>query len=107
MNLPVLWTPVALQSLSEVLDYTFNTFGGNQLVKLSEQIDATVERIAAFPFAGKEETDLTNQTGVKYHSFAVIKEIKLIYTISTEAVYVEYVKNNRQDDATILVKILS
>ena len=82
MNLPIKWTPLALQSLSEVLDYTFNTFGGNQLVKLSEQIDATVERIAAFPFAGKEETDLTNQTGVKYHSFAVIKEIKLIYTIT-------------------------
>ena len=106
MNLPVLWTQVALQSLSEVLDYTFDTFGGQQLLKLSGQIDETVARISEFPLAGRIEEWLSAETGVEYHSLAVIREIKLIYSISDEAIYIEYVKNNRQDDASILLKMI-
>ena len=38
MNLNIEWTPVALQSLDEVYEYTFEEFGKAQVRKLTKQI---------------------------------------------------------------------
>ena len=40
MNLNIEWTPVALQSLDEVFEYTFEEFGKAQVRKLTKQIYA-------------------------------------------------------------------
>ena len=66
MNLQILWTLVALQSLSEVFEYTYEAFGEQQLHKLTIQIDNATRRIAAFPFSGKSETKLIEATGIEY-----------------------------------------
>lgn len=48
MSLQIAWTPVALQSLSEVFEYTFKEFGERQVRKFIEYVrnarldDATV-----------------------------------------------------------------
>lgn len=105
MNSHLRWTPIALQSLSEVLDYTFEEFGERQLHKLTSQISDAALRIATFPRSGKYEADLSVDTGIEYRSMLVISEIKLLYTISDDTVFIEYVKNTRQDDATILAKL--
>lgn len=49
MNLNIEWTPVALQSLDEVFEYTFEEFGKAQVRKLTKQIYSATRRIAAFP----------------------------------------------------------
>ena len=105
MNLQILWTPIALQSLSEVFEYTYEMFGEQQLQKLSHKIIDTTRRIAAFPLSGKLETNLFEETGIEYRSTLVINEIKLLYTISNNELFIEYVKNNRMDDATVLERI--
>ena len=35
----------------------------------------------------------------------VIDEIKLLYTVSEDTLFIEFVKNNRMDDSTMLNKL--
>ena len=105
MNLQIQWTPTALQSLSEVLEYTFCQFGERQLHKLTRQIHASARRVSIFPLLGKRETKLIKATGIEYHSTVVIKQIKLIYTVNKDILYVRFIKNSRMDDSTLLKKL--
>ena len=105
MSLQILWTPIALQSLSEVLEYTYEEFGERQLHKLSSLIHSATCRLAIFPQSGKNEEALAKATGINYRSSLVIPEIKLLYTISDDTVFVEFVKNARMDDASMLAKL--
>ena len=107
MSLLILWTPIALQSLSEVFAYTFEEFGERQLRKLTSQIYAVTKRISSFPNSGKVEYEITKAAGIEYRSVKLIKEISLLYTVVDDAIYIEFVKNARIDDATMLEKILS
>ena len=105
MNLQVQWTHIALQSLSEVLEYTYKEFGERQLRKHTSQIYGVCSRIATFPLSGKREIALAEATGIEYRSVIVIKEIKLIYTICDDILFIEFVKNTRMDDTTILARM--
>ena len=105
MNLRIQWTPIALLSLSEVFEYTFEEFGERQLRRLQTQISSTARRIATFPGLGKQESDLVRATGTEYRSILVISEIKLLYTVSEDTLFIEFVKNARMDDATMLEKL--
>ena len=105
MSLPIKWTPIAQQSLSEVIVYTFEEFGERQLKKLTSRIYKAVSRISSFPLSGKLENELFEATGIEYRSIVVISEIKLLYTVNEETVYIEFVKNTRMDDATMLKKL--
>jgi plasmid stabilization system protein ParE len=105
MNLRIQWTPIALLSLSEVFEYTFEEFGERQLRRLQTQISSTARRIATFPGLGKQESDLVRATDTEYRSILVISEIKLLYTVSEDTLFIEFVKNARMDDATMLEKL--
>lgn len=105
MNFQIQWTHIALLSLSEVFDYTYNEFGKRQLNKLTEQIQTATRCLSIFPMSGKREEELAEATGIEYRSIIVISEIKLLYTISDSTVYIEFVKNTRMDDATMLDKL--
>lgn len=107
MSLQIQWTPIALQSLSEVFEYTHKTFGERQLRKLTRQIHDVTHRLVSFPLLGKHEENLIEATNIEYRSIVVISEIKLLYTISDNSLFIEYVKNARMDDATMLEKINS
>ena len=99
MNLNIEWTPVALQSLDEVYEYTFEEFGKAQVRKLTKQIYS--RRMAAFPMAGTIDEDCTEEFGVEYRRIVVISEISLLYTIVDDTIFIEYVRNARLDDATV------
>ena len=105
MNLQIRWTSVALQSLTEVLEYTYSNFGKVQLLRLKNQINCAVNRVATFPNSGKIEQEIFDVTGIEYRSIVVIREIKLLYTVSDDFLFVEFVKNTRIDDYTMLAKI--
>ena len=105
MNLHIQWTPIALLSLSEVFEYTYEEFGERQLHTLKTQISSTARRIATFPGLGKREAGLVEATGIEYRSMLVISEIKLLYTVSEDTLFIEFVKNARMDDATMLEKL--
>ena len=101
MSLQIKWTSIALQSLSDVFEYTFDMFGNKQLTKLRIKISETTKVISTFPLAGKKEIELSEQLQVHYRSIIVLKEIKLIYSCTSDTVFIEYVMNTRQDKDTI------
>ena len=101
MNLPIKWTPLALQSLSDVFEYTYNNFGEQQLHKLRGKISDATRLLSLFPFAGKKEIQLSEDLRTDYRSIVVIKEIKLIYSVTYDEVFIEYVMNTSQCEATV------
>jgi hypothetical protein len=54
---------------------------------------------------GKLEEDLIDATGIEYRSMVVISELVLLYTIYEDTVYIEFIKDARLDDATMLAKL--
>ena len=105
MSLPIEWTPLALQSLSDIFEYTFEFFGEQQLLKLRTQVTTAAKRIAIFPLSGKKEEYFSKIMGVEYRSTMVINEIKMIYTILDDKLIIEYMMNTRQDEDTIAQKL--
>ena len=105
MNLQVKWTLVALQSLSDVLEYTYEQFGERQLRKINKRINSSVLRIMFFPNIGKLEPYVSELIGVDFRSVVVVKKIKLYYTQSKEILFVEFIKNTNMDDDTMLKKL--
>ena len=105
MSLHIAWTPVALQSLSDVLEYTFKEFGEHQVRRLTNQIFKVTRRISAYPNLGTLDGECTEEFGVEYRSVKVISEISLMYTIVGETLFIEYVRNARLDDATVWEKL--
>ena len=101
MNLPIKWTPLALQSLSDVFEYTCDIFGEQQLHKLRGKVSDATRLLSLFPLAGKKEIELSEDLKTDYRSIVVIKEIKLIYTVTYDEVFIEYVMNTRQSEATV------
>lgn len=101
MSLHIKWTQIALQSLSDVFEYTFAMFGQRQLTRLRNSISKTTNLLASFPLAGKRETTISECLNIEYRSIIVIKEIKLVYTCSADTVFIEYVWNTRKDEDTI------
>ena len=45
---------------------------------------------------------LSEKIGVEYRSILVIPEIKIIYCVLQDTIQIEYVKNSRIDDETML-----
>lgn len=107
MSLQIAWTPVALQSLSEVFEYTFKEFGERQVRKLTSQIYKVVRRIAVYPNIGTLDEECTKEFGIEYRSAIVISEISLMYTVVDDTLFIEYVRNARLDDATVWEKLSS
>ena len=105
MNLRVKWTLVALQSLSDVLEYTYEQFGERQLKKINKRIYSLVLKILFFPKLGKPEPYVSKLIGVEFRSILVVKKIKLYYTQSKDILFVEFIKNTNMDDDTMLKKL--
>jgi plasmid stabilization system protein ParE len=101
MSLRIEWTPTAQQSLIDVFEYTYGEFGEYQLRKLRLKILKTARRIAAFPTMGTVEP-YSVKAKVEYRSMMVIPEIRIIYCVMDNFIQIEYVKNARLDDETML-----
>ena len=102
MSLRIEWTRAALQSLSDVFEYTYEYFGTQQLLKLRHEISSTTRMLTTFPHAGKVEEEYAEILGIEYRSIVVIREIKLFYTVADETVCIEYMKDTRQADSTVI-----
>lgn len=96
---------MALQSLSEVFEYTFEEFGERQMRRLFNQIISAVRRIAVFPASGILEPKCSEAMGVEYRSILVISQIKILYTVNGNTIFVEYVRNARLADETVLERL--
>lgn len=65
------------------------------------KIDAATRRIAAFPQIGQVEP-YSARMGMEIRGLMVISQIKIVYCVMPDFIQIEYIKNNRLDDETML-----
>lgn len=99
MSSHIEWTATAQQSLEDVFEY--REFGERQLKKLHGLIVQSVRRLAAFPQMAPVES-FSRLLDKEYRGAVVIKEVKVIYSIIPDGIRIEYIKNTRLDEATLL-----
>lgn len=101
MNLEVRWSEVALQSLSEVLEYTILRYGERQGRKIRKKVMDAVRQISLSPFIAAVEP-YSEKVGVELRGYLVIPRIKVIYAVVDGVVYIEYVKNTFLSERSML-----
>jgi plasmid stabilization system protein ParE len=104
MNLEIRWSAPALLSLAEVLEYTIVEHGERQAMKMRKQIMSAVKRITLTPKAAPIEP-ISEKVGFELRGLLVIKKIKVIYSVSDEAINIEYIKNTYLSDKTMLERM--
>lgn len=104
MSLETRWSEPALQSLAEVLQYTFEEHGERQYYNLRKQVMDAVRSISAMPLMGSIEP-YSDAVGVELRGYLVIPKIKIIYSVSDEVLYVEYIKNTYLSEQTMLERM--
>lgn len=101
MSLEIRWSEIALQSLSEVLEYTMWRHGERQTRKMRKQVMDAVRQIAQSPYMAAVEP-YSEKVGVTLRGYLVIPRIKVIYSVADEVVYIEYIKNTFMSERTML-----
>ena len=92
----VRWTKRAQLMVTEILDYTDQTFGTSQAKRLNSAFSRVNKYIKQFPRMGQIEPELDDFEG-EYRYVMVNKLFKVIYLVeSSELIYVIAVWNNRQ-----------
>ncbi len=104
MNLEIRWSAPALLSLAEVLEYTIVEHGERQAMKMRKQIMSAVQRLTVAPNAAPIEP-ISEKVGFELRGLLVIKKIKVIYSVSDEAINIEYIKNTYLSDKTMLERM--
>ena len=102
----VVWSAIALDSLSDVMDYTYENFGEKQCEVIRETILASVKLLSIFPYSAPIEENLSDENRI-YRCKVVTKEIKVLYTVrNDEILLVELIWNVRQDLSTIIERLV-
>lgn len=101
MSLEIRWSEVALQSLSEVLEYTILRHGERQGRKMRGQVMDAIRQISLSPYMAAVEP-YSDKVGVEMRGYVVIPRIKVIYSVVDNVVYIEYVKNTFLSERTML-----
>lgn len=101
MSLEIRWSEVALQSLSEVLEYTVLRHGVRQGRKMRRQVMDAIRQISLSPFMAAVEP-YSDKVGAEMRGYVVIPRIKVIYSVVDNVVYIEYVKNTFLSERTML-----
>ncbi|MBR2151039.1 MAG: hypothetical protein IJ902_06640 [Prevotella sp.] len=104
MNLETRWSGPALLSLAEVLEYTLEEHGERQYKKLRKQVLEAVRHISFTPFAAAIEP-YSDVVGVELRGYKVIPQLKIIYSVVDDVVYIEYIKNSWLSEETMLERM--
>ena len=104
MSMEIVWSDVALISLSDTLKYTHEEFGDIQVRKLIERIRKTTERLAIFPFSAAIIPE-SIKNGKQYRSVTIDHTLRLIYKIELSTITILFVGNTYMDLKHIIEKV--
>ena len=104
MSLETRWSELALLSLAEVLEYTLEEHGERQYNKLRKQVMDAVRKLSVSPFMAAIEP-YSDRVGVELRGYLVIPKIKIIYSIVSNTLYIEYIKNTWLSEKTMLERM--
>ena len=89
------WSQHAYNSLTDVLDYSFETFGFLQQVAIEEIILTSIEKLAEFPTMCPVIPEIRNNVR-EYRKLVVSKEISVIYWIEDDYINVSFIWDTRR-----------
>ena len=89
------WSQRALDSLTDVLDYTLETFGYVQQEVMEEIIMSSTDKLISFPRMCPVIPEISNNIR-EYRKLVVTKEISLIYWCDDESVNISFVWDTRR-----------
>lgn len=89
------WSQHAYDSLTDVLDYTFDTFGLRQQSLMENTIMASIDKLGDFPTICPIIPEISNNVR-EYRKMVVTKEISIIYWIDGEFVNISFIWDTRR-----------
>ena len=89
------WSQHAYDSLTDVLDYSLETFGFIQQLTMEEIILESISKLVDFPTMCPVIPEISNDERV-YRQLVVTKEISVIYWTDTEYVNISFIWDTRR-----------
>lgn len=100
----MIWTPTAIDTVKQLLEYRREFYGPTHLKKTKSLLTSAGRYLADNPYMGQREMHLEHLEG-DYRRLMIEKNLKLIYKIQDNAVYILFLWNtykNPDDMPTLL-----
>lgn len=91
----ILWSQSAYDSLTDILDYSAESFGLKQAIKTEERIITAIERLEVFPTSCPVIPEISNEI-TEYRKLVVSHEITVIYRVEEDAVCIDFIWDIRR-----------
>lgn len=91
----ITWLQPALDSLSDVVDYSIEYFGTRQATNIVDNIYAAVEKLYMFPLIGPVIPEISNEATI-YRRLKINKLLSVIYRVHDDTIYIIFVWDNRR-----------
>lgn len=89
------WSQHAYNSLTDVLEYSLDTFGYVQQMVMEEIIMSSIDKLASFPFMCPTIPEISSDRRV-YRKLVITREISVIYWADDEFVNISFVWDIRR-----------
>lgn len=89
------WSQHAYESLTDVLDYSYENFGYLQQLTMEEIIMSSIDKLVDFPNMCPVIPEISNNVR-EYRKLVVTREISVIYWYDEEFVYVSFIWDIRR-----------
>ena len=91
----IIWSRHAYNSLSDVLDYSEESFGLERAEKMKEKILCSIDRLGVFPVCSPVIAEISSETAV-YRKLVVTREISVIYRVQNDDVLIDFIWDIRR-----------
>lgn len=89
------WSQHAYESLTDVLDYSYENFGYVQQLVMEDMIMSCIDKLIHFPGMCPVIPEISNNVR-EYRKLVVTREISVIYWFDDECVYISFVWDTRR-----------
>ena len=91
----VIWIQPALDSLSDMWDYSVEYFGTRVASRTENDIFSAVDRLECFPHLDSVIEEISNDIR-EYRRINISKSLSVIYRIENDTIYIVFVWDNRR-----------
>ena len=92
------WHPLAIDDLTQIVDYCKATFGVKVAMRVKWEINSATKLLKAHPHLAPIEHSLEGCTSLQYRGLVVSKQTKAIYSIHADYIYIHLLWDVRQDE---------
>lgn len=102
----IVWHPLALEDLKQIIDYCLLNFGLLTARKVHKKYKAAIERLKFHPYIGVKEGDLSADGLLEYRSITE-HNTKIIYTVHESYIFIHLLWNSQRAPETLQKDIIA